>query len=179
MIACTDCGHNELAHAQPGNGTACCACSCMRYRPPNPRMAFAVVIDRDRGGFTLGVAKEGEKGYHPYTRAACHPTFDAAQQVADQQNQLLGLTPKDAALIVASTMGGFGKRKRAVRTMTALEMMARSTVLRGLHRTLADHATDLIVRIAALDVDPEGATTLALRVREAREFLEAMKETRT
>lgn len=60
--------------------------------------------------------------------------------------------------------------------MTTLEMMAHSTVLRGLHRTFAEHALGLIVLVAGLEVDPEGTTTLAIRVREAREFLAAMKE---
>lgn len=60
--------------------------------------------------------------------------------------------------------------------MTTLEMMARSDTLRGLHRTFAEHALDLVVRVASLDVDPEGTTTLAIRVREARELLAAMRE---
>lgn len=84
----------------------------MSAHTPGPRMAYAVVIDRERGGFTLGVAKENENGYHPFTRAACFPTYERAQEVADQQNKLLGLTPREACLIVTSTMGGAGRRRK-------------------------------------------------------------------
>lgn len=67
---------------------------------------FAAVLDRERAGFTLGVCKRGEKGYHHYNRAACWPTFEEAQEVAMQLNEKMGLTRREAAIIIASTMGG-------------------------------------------------------------------------
>lgn len=67
---------------------------------------FAAVIDRERGGFTLGVCKKDEKGYHPYNRARCWTTFEAAQEEAMLLNERMGLTRKEAFIIIASTMGG-------------------------------------------------------------------------
>lgn len=55
--------------------------------------------------YILGVAVEGEAGYHPtdYPGVA---TYDEAATWADELNKRLGLTSKRAAQIIASTMRG-------------------------------------------------------------------------
>ncbi|MBE3086271.1 MAG: hypothetical protein IMZ64_08655 [Bacteroidetes bacterium] len=65
------------------------------------RHAFGPVIYGK--GFSVGRAEEGVPGFTP-TRPYC-ATYKEAQDHADALNKQLGLTPKEAWEIVASTMG--------------------------------------------------------------------------
>ena len=71
------------------------------------QIAFCVAMGREGDGanYILGVAEENEYGYRPY-RGLSFDSWDAAQARADEMNERLGLSKRDAALIVASTMRG-------------------------------------------------------------------------
>jgi hypothetical protein len=75
-----------------------------------PSMCYVAVEEgpereREVAGWYLGICKWGEPGYHRYTRRNRPFKNQAeAEEVAKSQNALLGLTEKQAALIVASTM---------------------------------------------------------------------------
>ena len=66
-----------------------------------PRRAYVAVI-RD-GGFSLGIAIEGEAGYNA-TNLHTVPSWDEARRWAEAANARLGLTETTAFLIVASTI---------------------------------------------------------------------------
>lgn len=74
-------------------------------------MAYAPVLAREKQGFAMGIAVRGEKGYHPFTRSPTFATYDEALGACAVENERLGLTREEAALIVASTMGRASARK--------------------------------------------------------------------
>lgn len=78
-------------------------------------MAYAPVLDRERQGFAMGIAVRGEKGYHPFTRSPSFSTYDEARAACDVENERLGLTREEAALVVASTMGRTPRKARGAR----------------------------------------------------------------
>ena len=68
------------------------------------RIAFCPIIDpTDDSGFGIGVAEENERGYRPYRGLSFH-THEDAQATASMMNERLGLSEREAALIIASTM---------------------------------------------------------------------------
>lgn len=73
------------------------------------RKAYVAVIDED-GTHRLGIVVEGEKGYHKTKEDsdAGGPitTREEALKIAEAYNESLGLSPLEAAKIVASTMPG-------------------------------------------------------------------------
>jgi len=70
------------------------------------RLAFTAIVDPDNG-YILGIAEENVAGYSPVVDKWGAPfnTYNQAKIAADAQNARLGLTPKEAWLIVASSMG--------------------------------------------------------------------------
>lgn len=54
-------------------------------------------------GFFLGRADFGERGYTPL-KVAGYSSYEAAHEAAAEINKKLGLTPLEAAIIVADTM---------------------------------------------------------------------------
>lgn len=78
----------------------------------NKRIAWTAVMD-DGGKYRLGVVKEGEAGYHPAKEDsdlggefACRAD---AKAVADDLNKRLGLTGRQAAEIIMSSLGRPGR----------------------------------------------------------------------
>lgn len=65
------------------------------------RAAVPVVTD---GGYGLGYADEGVRGYTPTTYT--YESYDEAKAAARMWNERAGLSPQRAADIVLSTMGG-------------------------------------------------------------------------
>lgn len=59
----------------------------------------AIVRDHD---FTIGCAKQGLPGYTPTEES--YSSYAAATDRADDLNAVLGITPREAAIIIASTM---------------------------------------------------------------------------
>lgn len=85
------------------------------------RYCYAIPAEAyvDGHGFRVSIAIEHEKGHYPTgddawiegDGAARKPwfwgeTYEEARKVCEEANARMGITPKDAALIVASTMGG-------------------------------------------------------------------------
>lgn len=70
------------------------------------RRAYVAVTDEC--GYRLGIAVEGEKGYHPTKpdsdAGAPFGSYEAASAAADAYNESLGLTKAEAHAIVASSM---------------------------------------------------------------------------
>lgn len=64
-----------------------------------PRYAFTAITLK--GGFMLGRADEGSRGYSLMPTYGVFETLNTTQGVANQLNEGAGLTPKDAARIVA------------------------------------------------------------------------------
>lgn len=63
-----------------------------------------IILDR---GFSLGIATKNEPGYQPLkdSTGLTFDSWDEADKIADALNKRLGLSLKDAAKIVASSMG--------------------------------------------------------------------------
>jgi hypothetical protein len=82
------------------------------------RIAFAAVIrtqvgEGEKRPFGLGVVEEDEPGYYPY-RGPSYESFETAQAAATTLNERLGLSEREAALIVASSMrSDWHERRRA------------------------------------------------------------------
>ncbi len=72
-------------------------------------VAYAAIVCE--GGFTLGIAQRDSPGYTPTNYDAVE-TYEAASAWADEANRRLGLTPAQAAEIVASSMGAQNRRDR-------------------------------------------------------------------
>lgn len=56
------------------------------------------------GGYIPCIAVEGEYGYYP-TDWNWGTDLELARQIADQKNEVMGFTPKEAFIIVMGTMG--------------------------------------------------------------------------
>lgn len=71
------------------------------------RTAYVAVID-DKGAHRLGLAVEGEAGYHPAREdsdaGGSFATRDDALACAQRFNDRLGISAEDASRIVASSM---------------------------------------------------------------------------
>jgi hypothetical protein len=92
-----------------------------------PRMCYVIVPQEfvPEQGFRACVCIEGETGYRPTGNWPYHgrvgetmPYFwglslDEAEQAAKKQNERLGLTEKDVAIIIASTMREDQRHKKA------------------------------------------------------------------
>lgn len=77
-------------------------------------IAFAgVMLDTKACGdcYGLGVAEQGVEGYRPYSGIS-YPTHEQATAAANGLNAEMGLSPLEAAKIIASTMFGHGRRRR-------------------------------------------------------------------
>lgn len=76
------------------------------------RSAYTAVIEER--GYCLGVAVEGEAGYHPVREdsdaGGTFETYELASACADAYNASLGLTKEEATRIVISTMRGSAMR---------------------------------------------------------------------
>lgn len=81
--------------------------------PKEPRRAYVAVVEE--GGYRLGVAVEGENGYHPVREdsdvGGLFGTYDEADSIAKKMNEGLGLDPREVTKIVISTMRGPGLRR--------------------------------------------------------------------
>lgn len=70
------------------------------------RKAYVAVVRED--GYFLGIAVEGESGYHPMKEGSDHAgdwgDYERVREAAEDLNERLGLSKVDAAIIVASTM---------------------------------------------------------------------------
>jgi hypothetical protein len=71
------------------------------------RMVFFISeLDRaEDGGYIPCIAVEGERGYH-LTDWNWGDDLALANQIADERNARLGITPREAALIQLGTMRG-------------------------------------------------------------------------
>lgn len=74
------------------------------FEPSEPRMAYFVLeSERDDRGFIPCIAVEGERGYHK-TDWHWNCSIDDAEKLCDEKNKNLGFTPREAMMIVFSTM---------------------------------------------------------------------------
>lgn len=73
--------------------------------PDTPRVAYFVLESHvaSNGNYIALIAKEGEKGYHA-TDWHWGRDYRGAQQIAEDMNTRLGLSPREAAKIIARTM---------------------------------------------------------------------------
>lgn len=78
------------------------------------RCAYTAIVDE--GGYRLGIAVEGEAGYHQCKdgtdAGGTFKTHEAASAVADAFNKNMGLSDEEAFKIVTSTMSFGRPRKR-------------------------------------------------------------------
>ena len=70
----------------------------------NVRSAFTPVIDRAGRGWAIGRADEYQSGFTPIPEKGTFRTMQAAQKVADDMNKEIGITKKEALIIVATSM---------------------------------------------------------------------------
>jgi hypothetical protein len=89
-----------------------------------PRQCYWIPVDSfvEGQGFRASIVIEGEPGHYPTgdwpydgSPGQRQPyfwgqTYDEAKTIADEQNEKLGISKRDALEIVASTMG-LGKRR--------------------------------------------------------------------
>jgi hypothetical protein len=71
--------------------------------------AFAAVCFEDK--FGIGIAEEDEPGYWPRPQFGKFDTFDDASAMATELNRQCGIGPQEAAMIVASSMRGHGRKR--------------------------------------------------------------------
>lgn len=72
------------------------------------RIAYFIMptaVDEKTGQFIPCIAVEGEKGYHK-TDFLWGTDIDIAEECAKEKNEAMGISEKEATLIVLSTMGG-------------------------------------------------------------------------
>lgn len=71
------------------------------------RIAYTAVLT-DAGEYRLGIAKEGETGYYAVREdsdaGGAFESLASARIAADAYNERLGLTKKEAAILVCGTM---------------------------------------------------------------------------
>ena len=66
------------------------------------KYAFTAVVEKDYMG--IGKAIEGTKGYVRIPEGGQFQTYDEARAKADKMNEQIGLTKKEAWIIVIGTM---------------------------------------------------------------------------
>jgi len=75
--------------------------------PPEPRRVYVAVVD-SKGKVRLGIAVEGEAGYHSVREdsdvGGTFQSMDEAKAVADAYNERLGIDEETAFRIVCGTM---------------------------------------------------------------------------
>jgi len=80
----------------------------LRASPKPPRRAYVAIIDPN-GRHKLGIAEDGEPGYFPISDdsdlGGSYQNREHALETAEECNKRLGLTAKEAAKIVASSIG--------------------------------------------------------------------------
>lgn len=75
------------------------------------QLAYAAVLDR--GAFSLGLTQKDQPGYWPAPHYGQFRTYKEATARADELNQARGLSPIEAAVIIASSMRAqHGKPRR-------------------------------------------------------------------
>jgi hypothetical protein len=101
--------HNDDNPFYPGHGR-CLRCECKHYSwkefvTKRPRIAFFVSETRmdNKGEYIALIAVEGESGFYK-TDWSWGSDFKLAQEIAKERNTRLGLSKKEAAKIVCSTM---------------------------------------------------------------------------
>ena len=87
-------------------------------KPPfltEQRRAYVVVLEND--GWRLGIAVEGEAGYHKIREGSdaggVIGSKDEAEAVAKAYNERLGISEKDAAAIMLSSVGTQMREQKA------------------------------------------------------------------
>lgn len=65
-------------------------------------LAYVAVISEE--GYGLGVAVRDQAGYHPLREPLTFETYDEANTAARTMNERLGLSPREADEIIASSM---------------------------------------------------------------------------
>ena len=74
---------------------------CCRLGSPKERLCYTAVMVAD--GFSLGIVKEGERGYY-CTDYSTVPTYEEAQEWAEMLNERTGIGKREALEIVARSM---------------------------------------------------------------------------
>jgi hypothetical protein len=67
---------------------------------------YAYVVVEVVGGWGVAACVRGEDGYHPVPEYGPYATDGEARGVVDRLNERLGVSARDAAIIIASTMKG-------------------------------------------------------------------------
>lgn len=92
------------------------------FKPDPPRMCFFIPADAhiEGRGFRVSIVKEGESGHYPTgvwpndgTQTMPYfwgDDYEKACEIADQQNERLGLSKTDVVRIVASSMAAGNRR---------------------------------------------------------------------
>jgi len=70
--------------------------------------AFTAIVTPE--GYTIGLAERDVAGYQPVRDEGPFENYDAARERADKMNVDLGLDPKEAWFIVASSVGAQRKK---------------------------------------------------------------------
>lgn len=68
------------------------------------RSAFTPVLNRAGSGWMIGRDDEYQSGFTPIPEKGVYKTMKSAQKVADEMNKEIGITKKEALLIVATSM---------------------------------------------------------------------------
>ena len=77
-----------------------------------PRLAYTAIVEPH--GYSVVLAQEDRPGYSPIPNMNTFPTYAAAKQAAADLNaDRLGLSVKDALVIVLSSMRGDGVARKS------------------------------------------------------------------